>query len=54
MFNGHAHTYQRIRPTGAGQVVSYVTGGGGGVPEPVDGGQQRQQRLVRRREAGMA
>ena len=37
VFNGHAHTYQRIRPTAAGSIPSYVTGGGGGVPEPVDG-----------------
>ncbi len=34
-FNGHAHTYQRIVPHQAGQIVNYVTGGGGGVPEPV-------------------
>ncbi len=37
-FSGHAHTYQRIAPTAAGQVVSYVTGGGGGILEPVLGG----------------
>jgi len=36
VFNGHAHTYQRFRPTAAGSIPSYVTGGGGGVPEPVD------------------
>ncbi|MGA9776160.1 MAG: fibronectin type III domain-containing protein, partial [Candidatus Dormiibacterota bacterium] len=30
-FNGHAHNYQRIDPAGPGQVISYVTGGGGGV-----------------------
>ncbi len=35
-FNGHAHTYQRFIPTGTNQIVSYVTGGGGGVPEPVN------------------
>ncbi|HVB93461.1 MAG TPA: fibronectin type III domain-containing protein [Acidimicrobiales bacterium] len=35
-FNGHAHTYQRIIPSQPGQVTSYVTGGGGGVLEPVD------------------
>ncbi len=34
-FNGHAHTYQRIVPHQSGQLVNYVTGGGGGVPEPV-------------------
>lgn len=37
-FNGHAHIYQRTSPTGAGQITSYVTGGGGGVLEPVLGG----------------
>ena len=37
-FNGHAHTYQRIVPSGSGQITNYVTGGGGGVLEPVLGG----------------
>ena len=37
-FNGHAHTYQRIVPDQSGQIINYVTGGGGGVPEPVVGG----------------
>ena len=37
-FNGHAHTYQRIVPSGPGQLTNYVTGGGGGVLEPVLGG----------------
>ncbi len=37
-FNGHAHTYQRIIPRTAGQIPNYVTGGGGGVLEPVSGG----------------
>ena len=40
-FNGHAHTYQRIIPDNYlqnGQLVNYVTGGGGGVLEPVVGG----------------
>ena len=37
-FNGHAHTYQRINPRQSGQITNYVTGGGGGVLEPVDGG----------------
>jgi hypothetical protein len=37
-FNGHAHTYQRFVPRQPGQVISYVTGGGGGVLEPVQGG----------------
>ena len=37
-FNGHAHTYQRIDPSGPGQVISYVTGGGGGVPAAVSCG----------------
>ena len=34
-FNGHAHTYQRITPANYqqnGDVVNYVTGGGGGHP----------------------
>jgi hypothetical protein len=37
-FNGHAHTYQRIIPNNYqknGQLINYVTGGGGGVLEPV-------------------
>ena len=37
-FNGHAHTYQRFNPSGPNQLISYVTGGGGGVPGPVDTG----------------
>ncbi len=40
VFNGHAHTYQRIAPTNYlqnGEVVNYVTGGGGGVLEPING-----------------
>ncbi len=37
-FNGHAHTYQRIVPHQSGQIINYVTGGGGGVLEPVVGG----------------
>ena len=37
-FNGHAHTYQRIVPKQVGQIINYVTGGGGGVLEPVLGG----------------
>jgi hypothetical protein len=36
-FNGHAHTYQRFDPDQPGQIVNYVTGGGGGVLEPVEG-----------------
>ena len=38
VFNGHAHTYQRIIPRQAGQITNYVTGGGGGVLEPVTQG----------------
>ncbi len=37
-FNGHAHTYQRITPANYqqnGELVNYVTGGGGGILEPV-------------------
>ncbi len=37
-FNGHAHIYQRTVPNGAGTITNYVTGGGGGVLEPVLGG----------------
>ncbi len=40
-FNGHAHTYQRIIPNNYqqnDQLINYVTGGGGGVLEPVIGG----------------
>jgi len=37
-FNGHAHIYQRNAPTGPGQIISYVTGGGGGKVEPVGTG----------------
>jgi hypothetical protein len=37
-FNGHAHIYQRSIPTGAGQVISYTSGGGGAVLEPLLGG----------------
>ena len=40
-FNGHAHTYQRIVPNNYlqnDQLINYVTGGGGGVLEPVIGG----------------
>ena len=36
-FDGHAHDYQRTIPDGPGQIVNYVTGGGGGVLEPVQG-----------------
>jgi Calcineurin-like phosphoesterase len=38
VFNGHAHTYQRINPRQSGQITNYVTGGGGGVLEPVTTG----------------
>ncbi len=37
-FDAHAHTYQRIAPDAPGQLLSYLTGGGGGVLEPVTGG----------------
>ncbi|MGH7667760.1 MAG: metallophosphoesterase family protein [Candidatus Dormibacteria bacterium] len=36
--DAHAHTYQRIAPDAPGQLLSYLTGGGGGVLEPVTGG----------------
>jgi hypothetical protein len=35
VFNGHAHTYQDIRPTAPGTVANFVTGGGGGILAPV-------------------
>lgn len=35
-FNGHAHTYQDIQPTAPNTVANFVTGGGGGILEPVD------------------
>ena len=38
VFNGHAHNYERIAPSGAGQITNYVTGGGGGILEPVSTG----------------
>ena len=37
VFNGHAHIYQRNRPSAPGMPVTYVTGGGGGHLEPVSG-----------------
>src|SRR6476661_8693512 len=37
VFNGHAHLYERNRPSGAGMPVTYVTGGGGADLEPVSG-----------------
>ena len=36
VFNGHAHMYERNAPA-IGNLVSYVTGGGGGVLEPTGG-----------------
>jgi hypothetical protein len=36
-FNGHAHAYQRFVPQQPNQIISYDTGGGGGVLEPVQG-----------------
>ncbi len=38
VFSGHAHTYARVDPGKAGQVPNYVSGGGGGVLQPVSGG----------------
>ena len=35
LFNGHAHIYQRNTASAAGMPITYVTGGGGGLPEPV-------------------
>jgi Calcineurin-like phosphoesterase/Purple acid Phosphatase, N-terminal domain len=39
-FNGHAHVYER-NTAGSGGLISYVTGGGGGTPEPVSCGVTR-------------
>jgi hypothetical protein len=36
-FSGHAHDYERNNTAGPSTVVSYVTGGGGGVVQPVAG-----------------
>jgi hypothetical protein len=35
VFNGHAHIYERNRRSAPGMPITYVTGGGGGKPEPV-------------------
>ncbi|HEY8728200.1 MAG TPA: metallophosphoesterase [Acidothermaceae bacterium] len=34
-FNGHAHVYERNTPSAPGMPITYVTGGGGGVLEPI-------------------
>ena len=34
-FNGHAHIYERNNPSAPGMPISYVTGGGGALLEPV-------------------
>lgn len=39
-FNGHAHIYER-NTAGSGGLISYVTGGAGGTPEPVNCGLTR-------------
>jgi hypothetical protein len=35
IFNGHAHVYQRNRPSGPGMPITYVTGNGGGTLQPL-------------------
>ena len=35
VFNGHAHIYERNKPSAGGMPITYVTGGGGATPEPV-------------------
>jgi fibronectin type 3 domain-containing protein len=37
VFNGHAHIYERNKPSAAGMPITYVTGGGGSTLEPVNG-----------------
>ncbi len=37
VFNGHAHDYERNTTAGPNTVISYVTGGGGGIINPVAG-----------------
>ena len=36
-FSGHAHDYERNTTAGPGTILSYVTGGGGGLIQPVAG-----------------
>lgn len=38
VFNGHAHDYSRITPNSPGSLTTYVSGGGGGILEPVQTG----------------
>lgn len=35
VFNGHAHVYQRNEPSAPGMPITYVTGQGGGTPQPL-------------------
>lgn len=37
VFNGHAHFYERNTPSAPGMPVSYVSGGGGAVLQPIGG-----------------
>lgn len=45
VFNGHAHTYQRFVPK-AGGLTSFVTGGGGGTLQTVDGNTDKHGQCV--------
>ncbi len=51
-FNGHAHIYERNAPPGPGTFPSYVTGGGGGLLQPVAETRLPRLRRLRHRLVG--